>query len=69
MFTNCPFYGSCSVDEQGSTKCSCPGAYKCPKGTVCASNGLTYGDECKMKIEACKQGKKMKVVHKGACSE
>ncbi len=69
MFTSCPFYGSCSVDKQGSTKCSCPEAYSCPNGIVCASDGLTYGDECKMKIEACKKKKELVVVNKGACGK
>lgn len=69
MFTSCPFYGSCSVGKQGSTTCSCPGAYSCPRETVCASDGLNYGDECKMKIQACKKRKQLTVVHKVACSE
>lgn len=69
MFTNCPFYGSCSVDDQGSTRCSCPGAYSCLPGVVCASDGLDYGNECKMKIQACKARKELVVVNKGACSK
>ena len=69
MFTSCPFYGSCSVDEQGSTTCSCPEAYSCPQGIVCASDGLSYRDECSMKKDACKKNKQLVVVNKGACSK
>ena len=69
MFTNCPFYGSCSVDDEGSTKCSCPGAYSCPPGIVCGSDGLDYGNECKMKTKSCKERKELVVVNKGACSK
>ena len=69
MFTSCPFYGVCSVDKQGSTTCSCPRAYSCPNGPVCAMNGLTYGDECKMKLEACNKSKQLVVVHSGPCGK
>lgn len=67
MFTTCPFYGVCSLDRQGSTKCDCPVKYSCTKGKVCASDGLTYQDECKMKLESCKKMKELVIINKGEC--
>lgn len=69
MLANCPFYGSCTVDQQGSTQCNCPASYSCSEGTICASNGLTYSDECKMKEYSCEKKKELVVVHKGACGK
>lgn len=69
MFISCEFYGVCTVDDQGSTKCGCPSKYTCPKNTLCGSDGLTYGDECKMKTSSCKKKEEITPVHKGSCGK
>lgn len=68
MTARCDFYGVCEVDTQGSTRCVCPAKQTCPKGNVCASDGLTK-DECRMKEMSCAKKIKIEAVHKGQCGK
>ncbi|CAL1275740.1 unnamed protein product [Larinioides sclopetarius] len=35
---------------------------------VCGSDGLTYANECTLRVEACKMQKNVRVIYSGDCS-
>lgn len=61
-------FGAVCVELAGTAHCECP---KCPAEfePVCGSDGITYGNECKLKLEACKYRREIKVLYGGPCSE
>lgn len=36
---------------------------------VCGDDGISYGNECKLKLEACQHHREIKVLNQGLCSE
>lgn len=63
----CPWGGSC-VERGGQARCECP---QCTAefDPVCGSDGISYGNECKLRLEACKYKRDVTVLYKGPCSE
>lgn len=66
----CPHYGICIVrDGKPVCECSiepCPAEYS----PVCGSDGITYGNACKLKAHACQnQAKDLQISYQGQCSK
>lgn len=63
----CQFGATC-VEMGGTAHCECP---NCPTEfePVCGSDGITYGNECKLKLEACKHRRDIKVLYGEPCSK
>lgn len=63
----CQFGATC-VELNGSAHCECP---ICPAEfePVCGSDGITYGNECKLRLEACKHRREIRVLYGGPCSK
>lgn len=61
-------YGSTCQVRGGIAQCECP---TCPAEfePVCGSDGITYGNECKLRLEACKHHREIRVLYGGPCSE
>nr|XP_033325096.1 agrin-like isoform X2 [Megalopta genalis] len=55
--------------ETGSTAiCECP---TCPAEfqPVCGDDGISYGNECKLRLEACQHRREIHVLYQGLCNE
>nr|CAD7588244.1 unnamed protein product [Timema genevievae] len=61
----CEFGGLC-VERSGKAVCECP---VCPAefDPACGSDGISYGNECKLRLEACQHTRKIDVLYKGLC--
>ncbi|KAK0056845.1 agrin-like isoform X3 [Biomphalaria pfeifferi] len=61
-------YGSMCVEHAGKAVCRCP---QCTEeyNPVCGDNGITYQNDCKLKLENCQREENVKESHKGACAD
>ncbi|CAL4063227.1 unnamed protein product [Meganyctiphanes norvegica] len=64
---NCEFYSVCEADEKGKGQCICPEACDKVESKVCGSNGVTYINECVLKVAACQQQQNIAVASRGDC--
>lgn len=51
--------------------CKCPTEDDCPRDydLVCGSDGKTYINLCRMRVEACITGKPLRMIKKGVCGK
>lgn len=63
----CPHGGEC-VASGGRGVCRCP---RCSNefAPVCGSDGISYGNRCKLQLEACRHRRDVQVLYDGPCSE
>lgn len=63
----CPHGGEC-VSTGGRGLCRCP---RCSNefAPVCGSDGISYGNRCKLQLEACRHRRHVQVLYDGPCSE
>ncbi|KAL1493054.1 hypothetical protein ABEB36_011193 [Hypothenemus hampei] len=62
----CQFHAFC-VEQSGSAHCECP-VCSSEFDPVCGSDGISYGNECKLKLEACKHRRDITILYGGACN-
>ncbi|XP_060515918.1 agrin-like isoform X3 [Cylas formicarius] len=60
-------YGATCVERSGTAHCECP---VCPSefDPVCGSDGISYGNECKLRLEACKHRRDITILYGGPCN-
>nr|CAH7713081.1 unnamed protein product [Callosobruchus chinensis] len=63
---NCQFGATC-VERSGTAHCECPHC-SAEFQPVCGSDGISYGNECKLKLEACKHRREINVLYEGPCN-
>lgn len=64
----CPNAQVCQLDENRNAICRCNVICSDVLGPVCGSDGKTYTNECKLRVESCKSRKNLRVVYPGECS-
>ena len=64
---DCPYYGACVIDQQGSPSCACPMTYSEQFVPVCGTDLKTYRNLEAMKVAACKAQKDISQRTPGKC--
>lgn len=61
-------HGAVCVERAGTAHCECP---VCPAefNPVCGSDGISYGNECKLRLESCKHRRDISILYDGPCSK
>lgn len=61
-------WGAICAETSGTAVCECP---TCPAEfqPVCGDDGISYGNECKLRLEGCKHRREIRVLYQGLCSE
>lgn len=61
-------YGAHCVQKNGQAHCECP---LCGNefDPICGSDGISYGNLCKLQLEECRHHRNIHLLYKGLCSE
>ncbi|XP_026548185.1 agrin-like, partial [Notechis scutatus] len=62
--TVCSFGAKCM-----DGRCLCPPCEQQPLSRVCGSNGVTYSNECELRLAACQQKEELEVEKRGPCED
>ncbi|KAH1022933.1 hypothetical protein HUJ04_012244 [Dendroctonus ponderosae] len=62
----CQFGATC-VEIAGSPHCECP-ICSSEFDPVCGSDGISYGNKCKLRLEACKHRRDITILYGGPCN-
>ena len=66
----CPRYEACVVSDGGHPACQCPTSSTCvsvDNQVLCADNGQTYINRCRLRVDECAANRVMRILHGGFC--
>ncbi|BET00155.1 Kazal-type serine protease inhibitor domain [Nesidiocoris tenuis] len=64
----CEFHATCVTDGAGEARCVCNNNCSAATGEqVCGTDGITYKNECELKLTACQNKMNIQVQYKGDC--
>ncbi|XP_069999257.1 agrin isoform X5 [Penaeus vannamei] len=63
----CDFYEVCEADQEGVGRCVCPEGCDMVESKVCGTDGITYLNECLLKVASCRKKQFVMVASKGDC--
>ncbi|KAK3607077.1 hypothetical protein CHS0354_039132 [Potamilus streckersoni] len=66
--TICQYYSVCQFDGEIS-RCVCPSECSLVDAKVCGSDGVTYQNECELRVSSCRMQKMILMVSVGQCDE
>ncbi|XP_054001386.1 agrin-like isoform X3 [Hylaeus anthracinus] len=60
-------WGAICAETNGTAICECP---SCPAEfqPVCGNDGISYGNECKLRLEGCQHEREIRVLYQGQCN-
>ncbi|XP_044018032.1 agrin-like isoform X3 [Aphidius gifuensis] len=60
-------WGAICAEHSGTAICECP-TCSVEFNPVCGDDGISYGNECKLRLEACQHHREIKVLYQGLCN-
>ncbi|CAG5128381.1 unnamed protein product, partial [Candidula unifasciata] len=64
----CEFYAVCE-SFNGKPRCICPTSCVKVDAPVCGNDGVTYANECELRVESCRQKKFLTIASAGSCDK
>ncbi|XP_074654555.1 agrin-like [Tubulanus polymorphus] len=65
----CEYYSMCEAREEGGHKCICPTSCVQVDAKVCGTDGVTYENECHLRIASCRKQQFIILAHHGPCDQ
>ncbi|XP_075676321.1 agrin-like isoform X2 [Dermatophagoides pteronyssinus] len=68
-YPECNYYSKCQLNEQNNNipECICPQVCKRVDQPVCGDNGITYENECELRIASCRLRKQINIQFNSSC--